>query len=128
MRKQKTPLGPNLPSSWPISFFSSPPPRMRTAQNSSCDRHAGPCGRWPRAHPPLPSQSCASLAGGLHIVRLSFFLGTTSRAHSNNPHVARGVRGRPPPGIRGTDPIKPRPADASLHRQTDAGRARFSGS
>jgi hypothetical protein len=58
---------------------------------------------------PLLSQSCASLVGGPHIVRVSFFLGMTSRAQSNNPREARGVRGPPPPGIRGTDPIKPRP-------------------
>jgi hypothetical protein len=29
------------------------------------------------------------------------------RAHRNNPLMARGVRGRPPSEIRGTDPIEP---------------------
>lgn len=53
------------------------------------------------------SPRCVACMWG-HPVNPVTHLGTTSRAHGNNPCVARGIRG-PLPRIRGVDPIKPRP-------------------
>jgi hypothetical protein len=54
------------------------------------------------------SPQCVACMWG-HPVSPVTHLRTTSRAHGNNPRVARGIRGPPPPRIRGVDPIKPIP-------------------